>query len=117
MLTLAQVEQTAETLGGGGHAFISVFAGRIADTGRDPVPIMARGARDPRAPPEPRAALGEPARDPERRAGRRDRVPRDHRSRAPLLDKLDWLGRDLDDVSLDTVRMFHRDAELSGYSL
>ena len=42
MLTLEQVEQTAETLGGGGHAFVSVFAGRIADTGRDPVPIMAR---------------------------------------------------------------------------
>jgi transaldolase len=34
-----------------------------------------------------------------------------------LLEKLDWLGRDLGDVSLDTVRMFRRDAELSGYSL
>ena len=34
-----------------------------------------------------------------------------------LLRKLDGLGRDLSEFSLDTVRMFHRDAELSGYSL
>ena len=43
-------------------------------------------------------------------------MPRDHRH-PRLLKKLDWLGRDLGDVSLDTVRMFHRDATLSGYSL
>ena len=34
-----------------------------------------------------------------------------------LLKKLDWIGRDLGEVSLDTVRMFHNDATLSGYSL
>ena len=34
-----------------------------------------------------------------------------------LLKKLSWLGRDHTEVSLETVRMFHRDAELSGYSL
>ena len=44
-------------------------------------------------------------------------MPRDHAHARPLLKKLDWLGRDLDEVSLDTVRMFHRDAALSGYSL
>ena len=116
MLTLEQVESRADALAGGPHAFISVFAGRIADTGRDPVPIM-RDALEILAPhPQPRAALGEPPRDPERRAGRRDRVPRDH-AHARAADKLDWLGRDLDAVSLDTVQMFHRDAGLSGYTL
>ena len=34
-----------------------------------------------------------------------------------LLKKLGWLGRDLDEVSLETVQMFHRDAGLSGYTL
>src|SRR5438093_11396911 len=41
LLTLAQVRQVAYALRGSTPAYISVFAGRIADTGRDPVPIMA----------------------------------------------------------------------------
>lgn len=116
MLTLEQVEQTAETLGGGGHAFISMFAGRIADTGRDPVPIMTRALEILAPHPNlellwasPReilnvvqaAEIGCPV----------ITLTRD------LLKKLDWLGRDLGEVSLDTVRMFRTDAELSGYSL
>src|SRR5438093_4256235 len=41
LLTLAQVRDVASALKGGSPAYISVFAGRIADTGRDPVPMMA----------------------------------------------------------------------------
>lgn len=41
LMTLAQVRQVAEALAGGAHSYISVFAGRIADTGPDPVPLMA----------------------------------------------------------------------------
>ena len=41
LLTLAQVREMTDALAGGASACISVFAGRIADTGRDPVPIMA----------------------------------------------------------------------------
>jgi len=41
LMTLAQVEQVAEALAGAPTSYVSVFAGRIADTGRDPVPIMA----------------------------------------------------------------------------
>ena len=47
ILTLEQVRDVAGALAGGAPAVVSVFAGRIADTGRDPVPIMARGVRDP----------------------------------------------------------------------
>jgi transaldolase len=116
LLTIEQVEAVAEALGNGPHAFVSVFAGRIADTGRDPLPIMVQ-ALDVLAPfphlellwASPReilnvvqaAEIGCPV------------ITVTH----DLLKKLDGLGRDLGEVSLDTVRMFHRDAELSGFSL
>ena len=42
LLTLDQVRQVAAALAGGAPSNVSVFAGRIADTGRDPVPLMAK---------------------------------------------------------------------------
>ncbi len=116
MLTLEQVEQAAETLGGGGHAFISVFAGRIADTGRDPVPIMAR-ALEILAPHPNLELLWASPREILNVVQAAEIGCHVITLTRDLLKKLDWLGRDLGDVSLDTVRMFHRDAELSGYSL
>jgi transaldolase len=116
LLTLAQVETAAAALADGPHSYISVFAGRIADTGRDPVPIM-RDALAILAPhphleliwASPREILNVV------QAAEIDChvITVTH----ALLSKLDWLGRDLDEVSLDTVQMFHRDAGLSGYTL
>ena len=116
LLTLAQVETAAAALADGPHSYISVFAGRIADTGRDPVPIM-RDALAVLAPhphleliwASPREILNVV------QAAEIDChvITVTH----ALLSKLDWLGRDLDEVSLDTVQMFHRDAGLSGYTL
>jgi transaldolase len=116
LTTLAQVEDVVESLDGARHAFVSVFAGRIADTGRDPVPMMTSALEILGAHPNlellwasPREILNV--------------VQAAHIGchvitvTHDLLKKLDWLGRDLTEVSLDTVRMFHRDAELSGYSL
>ena len=116
LLTLEQVEEVADALAGGPHSFVSVFAGRVADTGRDPVPHMKQ-ALEILAPHDnlellwasPReilnvvqaAEIGCPV------------ITVTH----DLLKKLDWIGRDLGEVSLDTVRMFHNDATLSGYSL
>ena len=116
LLTLAQVEAAAAALADGPHSYISVFAGRIADTGRDPVPIM-RDALAILAPhphleliwASPREILNVV------QAAEIDChvITVTH----ALLSKLNWLGRDLDEVSLDTVQMFHRDAGLSGYTL
>ena len=61
LMTLDQVEDAASWLADGPGSFVSVFAGRIADSGRDPVPIMTRGARAARAVPARGADLGEPA--------------------------------------------------------
>jgi transaldolase len=116
LLTLDQVGEVAETLGGGPHAFVSVFAGRIADTGRDPVPIMQEALEILRPHPNLELLWASPREvlnvvQAAQIGCHVITVTHD------LLKKLDWIGRDLHNVSLDTVRMFHRDAALSGYSL
>lgn len=116
MLTLDQVRKSAEVLAGGPDCIISVFAGRIADTGRDPIPLMTE-ALDILAPHKnlellwasPRELLNIVQAD----AIGCHIITVTH----DLLKKLPLLGRDLAEYSLDTVRMFHRDAAAAGYAL
>jgi transaldolase len=116
LMTLAQVEAVTSTLAGGPGAVISVFAGRVADTGTDPVPLM-RAALEVMAPyPElellwasPREILN--VRQADDLGVHIITVTHD------LLKKLPLLGRDLDAFSLETVRMFHNDAMIAGYLL
>jgi transaldolase len=117
LTTPAQVEWVAECVGGGPPCYISVFAGRVADTGVDPVPIMqaslevmdrlAQNAELIWA--SPREILNVVQAD--RIGCHIITVTHD------LLKKLPLLGKDLDEFSLETVRMFHGDAEAAGYSL
>lgn len=116
LMTVRQVEQTAACLADGVPAFVSVFAGRIADTGRDPVPLMteAVGVLDNFPSVEliwasPRELLN---------IVQAAQIKCHVITVTPdILKKLPTLGRDLDDFSLDTVRMFRRDAEAARYSL
>jgi transaldolase len=116
LMTVRQVEQTAACLAAGVPAFVSVFAGRIADTGRDPVPLMtqALGVLDSFPSLEliwasPRELLN---------IVQAAQIECHVITVTPdILKKLPTLGRDLDDFSLDTVRMFRRDAEAAQYSL
>jgi transaldolase len=116
LMTVAQVEHVAAALGGGPPAYISVFAGRVADTGRDPIPIMRDSLE----------VLGEHANIELIWASPReilnvvqadeigcDIITVTH----DLLKKLPTLGKDLDEFSLDTVKMFHRDAQAAAYQL
>jgi transaldolase len=97
-------------------AFISVFAGRVADTGRDPLPIIAESLDAIRATPEleliwasPRELLN---------IFQADAVGCQVITvTSDLLKKLDLVGYDLDEYSLDTVKMFHSDALAAGYQL
>ncbi len=116
LLTLEQVRAVAEALRGGAPSCVSVFAGRIADTGRDPAPIMAEAVRvlqgDPRQEliwASPRELLN---------VFQADAVGC-HIITATndILKKLSLVGRDLADYSLDTVRMFHDDGRAAGYRL
>ena len=83
MMTLKQVEAAAEAVKDAPGAFLSIFAGRIADTGRDPVPDHGHGARHSAGLSENRVDLGEPARTPEYRPGQRDWVPHHHGHAGP----------------------------------
>jgi len=116
LLTLEQVRGVSHALAGGAASFISVFAGRIADTGVDPLPIMRDAVDLVRVHPDmeliwasPRELLNLIQAD---QIGCHI-ITMTH----DLLQKVHLLDRDLDDFSLETVRMFHDDASKSGFLL
>ena len=116
VLTLDQVRAAADALTGGSPGIISIFAGRIADTGRDPVPTVAAAVDLVSAYSNIELIWASPrellnifqAND----AGC-------HIITVPetILAKLETVGKDLDEFSLETVAMFHHDAARSGYQL
>jgi len=116
VMTVEQVRTVAEALAAAPAANISVFAGRIADTGRDPVPIMAEAVALLAAYPNteliwasPREVLN---------VVQADQVGcHIITATEDILNKLSTLGKDLDQFSLETVRMFHDDAVKAGYAL
>jgi transaldolase len=117
LMTPAQVQDVAAAVADGAPSYISVFAGRIADSGVEPLPIMSRAmeiieATAPRAEliwASPREVLNV--------------VQADSigchiiTMTSDLLPKLDLLGKDLDAFSLETVQMFQRDAAAAGFAL
>ena len=116
LMTLEQMKVISEALGNHAPSYISVFAGRIADTGCDPMPLMRRAVKimSPHANQEliwasPRELLNIFHAD---EVGCHIiTVTHD------LLKKLSLLGKDLDEFSLDTVKMFYEDAQKAGYHL
>jgi transaldolase len=116
LMTAAQVAWVSESLAGGPECFISVFAGRIADTGRDPIPIMRESLEIMSAHPTQRLIWASPREllnviQADEIGCHVITVTRD------ILTKLASLGKDLDEFSLETVQMFHRDAGAAGYHL
>lgn len=116
LMTAEQVALVAEWLSDGPPSFVSLFAGRVADTGRDPVPIMSAAVETLRPYPHleliwasPREVLNIIQAD----AIGCHVITVTH----DLLRKLSSLGRDLDDFSLATVKMFHEDGQAAGYTL
>ena len=116
LFTTAQVELITAAVKDGAPSYISVFAGRIADAGIDPMPIMGRAVQimldAPRSEliwASPREILNVVQAD---QVGCHI-ITMTH----DLLKKLDLLGKDLMQYSLETVQMFHRDAVTAGFSL
>src|SRR5262249_11686880 len=116
ILALEQVRDVTAALLGGSPAYVSVFAGRVADTGRDPVPHMMaaleRAARTPNVEliwASPRELLNIYQAD----AIGCHIITVTHE----ILGRLGAVGRDLHDYSLETVRMFRSDAVSAGYTL
>jgi transaldolase len=109
IMTVEQVRQVAQCLDPDGPAIVSVFAGRIADTGVDPVPLMA----------EARKALGDRPKAELLWASPRELLNIFQADSVgchiitatkDVLTKLSLVGKDLDAYSLETVQMFRRDA-------
>jgi transaldolase len=116
LMTLEQVREVASALADGPSSYVSVFAGRIADTGRDPIPLMAAAVELLRPYPHeeliwasPRELLN---------IFQADQIGC-HVITATndILKKLSLVGRDLGEFSLDTVKMFRDDAVSAGFEL
>jgi transaldolase len=116
LLSLGQVRDVAAAVAGGAPSCVSVFAGRVADTGHDPVPLMAAAVEMLRVAPHaeliwasPRELLNIFQAD----AIGCHIITVSH----DILKKLSLVGRDLEEYSLDTVKMFHNDAIQAGFAL
>lgn len=116
VLTLGQVRRVVERLDPDTPSYVSVFAGRIADTGRDPVPLMAEALSVLKVRPRAELIWASPREllnifQADEIGCHVITVTND------ILVRLPRVGYDLDDYSLDTVRMFRSDAVAAGYRL
>ena len=116
ILTLDQVRNVAEAVKNGPESIVSVFAGRIADTGLDPVPIMGEALEILKVAPRAELLWASPR-----------EVLNIYQADAigchiitatnDIIRKLSLAGKDLAQYSLETVQMFYDDAQKAGYSL
>ena len=116
LMTLAQVRDVIAALDPHVPSYVSVFAGRIADTGIDPVPLMIEAVGLLKSSPaaeliwaSPRELLN---------IFQADAIDCDIVTVTnDILKKLSQVGYDLDEFSLDTVKMFYSDARAAGYMI
>jgi transaldolase len=114
--TPEQVRLAGEALSPLTPGVISVFAGRIADTGRDPIPMMRKAKKVLKN--RPRAELLWASPRELLNIFQADACGCDIITVLPdILNKLELVGYDLRRYSLDTVKMFYKDARSSGLSL
>jgi transaldolase len=116
IFTIEQVQAIVDAVRGGAHCYISVFAGRIADTGLDPVPLMAESVRRMKAAPNSELIWASPR-----------ELLNIYQADAigchvitvtnDVIKKLPLVGKDLEEYSLETVKMFFDDGKAAGYKL
>jgi transaldolase len=116
LMTLAQVRCVAEAVAGGAPCYVSVFAGRIADTGRDPLPLMSEAVQI--LGPNPAAELIWASPRELLNIFQADQIGCQVITvTSDILKKLDLIGKDLNEYSPETVRMVHADALRAGFRL
>jgi transaldolase len=116
LLSLGQVRDVAAAIAGGAPAYVSVFAGRVADTGHDPVPLMTAAVEMLRIEPNAELIWASPREllnifQADAIGCHIITVTND------ILKKLSLVGRHLEEYSLDTVKMFHDDAAQAGFAV
>ena len=116
IMTLEQVRKVAEAVQGGSSSFVSVFAGRVADTGVDPIPMMQEALELLKTAPNAELLWASP----------REvwNVYQAETIGCPIitatndiLKKLELNGKNLDVYSQETVQMFFNDAQAAGFNL
>lgn len=116
MFTLQQVQEVVGAVKGGAPCFVSVFAGRIADTGRDPVPLMTEAVKQLKDAPNTELIWASPREllnifQADDIGCHVITVTND------ILKKLSLVGKDMNDYSLETVKMFYDDGQAAKYTL
>jgi transaldolase len=116
IMTIDQVRNVVDAVKDGAPSCVSVFAGRIADTGRDPVPIMSECVSILKAAPQAELIWASPREllnimQADAIGCHIITVTND------ILKKLALVGKDLGDYSLDTVKMFFEDGRKAGFTL
>ena len=116
IMTLEQVRKVAEAVQGGSSSFVSVFAGRVADTGVDPIPMMQEALELLKTAPNAELLWASPR-----------EVLNVYQAESigchvitatnDILKKLNLKGKDLTDFSQETVQMFYNDAQAAGFNL
>ncbi len=116
IFTLDQVRTVADALDANTAAIVSVFAGRIADSGLDPIPLMTEAGKILSAKPKAELLWASP----------REILNVFHAEESgcqiitvshDILAKLKSIGKDLDQFSLETVQMFYKDATAAGFTI
>jgi transaldolase len=116
IMTTEQVFEVTRRMNPAVPSYISVFAGRIADTGRDPIPLMIESLRLMKHLPRAELIWASPREllnifQADEIGCHVITVTND------ILKKLELVGKSLDDYSLDTVKMFYNDASAAGYAI
>ena len=116
IMTLEQVRMVSESIIGGPSCFVSIFAGRIADTGVDPVPLMRQALKILKIAPNAELLWASPR-----------EVLNVYQAESigchiitatnDILKKLNLKAKDLTEFSQETVQMFYQDAQASGFKL
>jgi len=116
VMTLAQVKDILTALNPATPSYVSVFAGRIADTGVDPIPIMKESVRLLKT--NATAELLWASSREVLNIFQADSIGCQVITiTGDILNKLALIGHDLDELSLNTVKMFYNDARGAGFSL
>ena len=116
LMTLEQVDAVVPSLRNAPPSCISIFAGRIADAGRDPLPILCGALERIRAYPQIELIWASP-RELFNIVQAEDIGCHIITVTHDLLKKLPLIGRDLTEYSLDTVKMFVNDARAANFTL
>jgi transaldolase len=116
IMTLTQVREVSAALGNHAPSNVSIFAGRIADTGLDPLPVMAEAVEVCRRFPNQEVIWASPREV--LNIVQAGEIGCHIITVTPdILKKLPLIGKDLGEYSLDTVKMFHGDATAAGFRL